>query len=82
MSKVKSVAFRWAVKWRQKNSLDGTTEYFIGRHKNVFTSRNAARIYIQEKYGYIKTRPDLQQEPHGWKMPIPVKVKIVMSEVA
>lgn len=82
MSKIKSVAFGWAVKWRSKNHLDGTTVHFMGRHVDVFSSREAARIYIQDKYGYIKTRPDLQQEPHGWKMPIPTKVKITMSEVA
>lgn len=76
------VVFGWSVKWRSHNRLDGTTEHFMGGHAAVFCSREAARIYIRDKYGYIKTRPDLQLEPHGWKMPIPVKVKIVMSEVA
>lgn len=42
----------------------------------LFTTRSEARRYICERYGYIKTRPDLQAEPHGWKMPVPVRVAV------
>ena len=86
----------WAIKWRSKNKLDGETEQLIGRfHKfsknepdflsgyNImtFTTRDQARKFIKEHYNYIKDRPDLRKEPHGWKMPIPVKVQVEIKEL-
>lgn len=42
----------------------------------LFRTRSEAREWIEKEYGYLRTRPDLQAEPHGWKMPIPVRVVI------
>ena len=43
---------------------------------NLFLTRVSALAAIEKKYGYIRTREYLRIEPHGWHMPIPVKVKI------
>ena len=50
----------------------------------VFESRDAAREFIKSKYGYIagSPRPDLRREPHGWRMPVAVKVVVAVKEVA
>lgn len=82
--KLKRTERRWAAKWRSKNFIDGTTEHFIRFQEGqicVFTTRKDARDFITEKYGYIKDRPDLRKEPHGWKMPIPVRVEIRTREI-
>jgi len=46
----------------------------------LFRTRRECRDYIKEKYGYIKNREDLREEPHGWRLPRPVKVEIVIQE--
>ena len=81
----------WAIKWRSENRLDGKTEHLMGRHhpsmpkvpdhlagytKIVFSTRQGAREFIREHYGYIRERADLRREPHGWKMPVPVQVTV------
>lgn len=86
----------WAVKWRSKNTLDGYRAHLMGRFYAdntkvpeflagytimVFYTRAKARKWIQKNYGYIKTRPDLLCEPHGWKMPVAVQVTVSIKEV-
>lgn len=68
----------WGVLWREINQLDGVTEHlmFDQLQPALFRTRQEARDWIEEEYGYIRTRPDLHTEPHGWKMPIPVRVKV------
>ena len=71
----------WVIEWQQENKLDGKTVYFIGDGTGLpkrFRTRKEARQYRDEKYGFIKDRPDLQNEPHGWKLP---KVRRVEVEV-
>ena len=77
------VCQRWAVQWRSDNKLDGKQRRLLwaGERPLLFYTRRAAREYIHEKWGYIKLRPELQQEPHGWKMPLPVKVRVTIKEV-
>ena len=87
----------WAVKWRSQNHLDGKTEYLMGRFgwqvesvpgyvagytTAVFKTRQDAREFIRKRYGYIRERPDLRREPHGWKTPVPVRVTVQVAEVA
>lgn len=71
---------RWAVEWHSKNRLDGETRYFMwaGETPLLFRTRARARAHIVEEFGYIKTRLDLQAEPHGWKMPRAVKVEVLL----
>lgn len=78
----KGTVTHWAIQWRENNQLDGKVRYFLwdkGRPL-LFATRKAAREYIREKWGYIKTRPDLRGEPFGWRMPVAVKVKVVLTE--
>ena len=83
----------WAIKWRSENRLDGKTEHLMGLwpdysrlanvsgyHRAVFRTRQQARDFNNKHNGYIRNRPDLQREPHGWKMPIVVKVSVTVAE--
>lgn len=71
----------WAVLWRSKNTLDGYSEFLLGTpdhptRTKLFESRREAREFVREEFGYIKERSGLRKEPHGWKMPMPVRVRI------
>jgi hypothetical protein len=72
----------WAIEWHSHNRLDGDNKHIIYQNylPVLFRTRKAARLFIKEKYGYIKDRPDLKREPHGWRMPTAIKVKIVKVE--
>ena len=67
---------RWGVLWQSKNQVDGRTERLLWDHGQLvmFRTRREARQFAHVQYDYIKTRPDLRQEPHGWQMPRPVKL--------
>jgi hypothetical protein len=69
----------WGLLWRSCSFLDGRREHLIREDclVKMFRTRREARAYAQEKYGYIKTREDLRREPHGWRMPAPVRVSIL-----
>jgi hypothetical protein len=69
---------RWAVQWNSKNLLDGPCQYFMrkGVEPVLFRTRQEARRFITEKFGYIAARADLQSEPHCWQMPRAVKVVV------
>ena len=68
----------WAGQWHTKNKLDGETKHILYENclPMLFHTRREAREYINKKYGYIRTRPDLRAEPHGWRLPTAVKVKV------
>lgn len=87
----------WAIKWRSESQLSGKVERFVGCRGAVnppvpvhldgyttalFRTREEARGHIRQHFGYIRRRPDLRAEPHGWKMPVPVKVRVSIEEVA
>jgi len=68
----------WAALFRTVNKLEGarcsiTHHYCIPA---LFRTRKEASIFIEKEYGFIRRRKDLQDEPHGWIMPIPVRVNI------
>ncbi len=70
----------WAILMRSRNRLDGYREWLDGTvdhpcRRRLFETRKEARSYIKEHYGYF-SRPDLTAEPHGWKMPVPVRVEV------
>ena len=46
----------------------------------LFRTRREAREYINEKYGYIRTRKDLRAEPHFWRMPRAVRVSVTWNK--
>ena len=68
----------WGALWRSYNRLNGHTTHLLNHDylPVLFRTRKEARDYIEGEYGYIKTRIDLRAEPHGWKMPIAVRVKV------
>lgn len=75
---------RWGILWRSENRLDGKRQYFLwdGTLPLLFRSRADAREYISDRFGYIAERPDLRREPHGWKMPSPIKVDVHIKSEA
>ena len=79
---VKRTMVRWGAKWRSKNKLDGITEHIVFDNLDPVLSHTKKGIteFIKERYGYIAKRKDLRQEPHGWRMPKPIKLKITMTE--
>lgn len=72
----------WAAKWSQTNRLDGHREHLIlfdwrtHRPDRLFNTRRECREWIEQEYGYIRTRSDLRREPHGWRLPQPVRVHV------
>ena len=70
----------WGLEWYSRNTLDGETRGLLwdGPAKPLlYRTRNEARADALKRYGYIKNRPDLRREPHGWRMPRPVSVDLV-----
>lgn len=79
---VRKEATRWAILWRQENQLDGKREHLVGDGHDLplmFLTRAECRSHLRDRYGYIRTRPDLKTEPHGWKMPRVVKIVVAVE---
>jgi len=72
------MSYLWAAQWRSKNKLDGETTHIIKVNliPALFKTKRECLAFIKEKYGYIAMRKDLRIDPHGWKVPIPIKVRI------
>jgi hypothetical protein len=80
----------WAIERRSDNWLDGKASHlqtWWNLHPSVncqvmlFNSRSSAREFNHKENGYIKHRPDLMNEPHGWKMPRVVRVEVTYKVV-
>ena len=73
---------RWGVLWRSENILEGRERYIMWESEcpMLFRTRVQARKWIHENYGYIAKRPDLKREPHGWRMPVPVRVEVRLAD--
>lgn len=69
---------RWGAMWHSESRLSSVREFLIHRDciPVLFDTRRKARIFIKKEYGYLKTRKDLREEPHGWRLPRPVRVEI------
>lgn len=67
----------WAVEWDHDwgASLQWHPEPGPGFYR-LFRTRRACRAYIEERYGYIRRRPDLKAEPFKWRMPRAVRVEV------
>ena len=74
---------RWGALWRSENELDGRTRHIICDHERpvLFITRDEARAWIREEYAWLKKRGDLRREPHGWRMPVPVRVEIRLADM-
>jgi hypothetical protein len=69
---------RWGALWHSRNTLGGDFEHLLFENCSpvLFRTRREARKWIDDKYGYIRNRPDLKAEPHGWKIPTAVRVTV------
>jgi hypothetical protein len=69
---------RWGLLWQSSSNLDGERAHIICDNcmPALFRTRQQARDYANERYGYIRNRADLRGEPHGWRMPIPVQMSV------
>ena len=73
----------WGVEWHSKSEVDGERRFIMWAfgHPLAFFTRKAAKDWIDENYGYIKKRPDLKGEPHGWRLPQPIRIRISVEKV-
>ena len=70
-------AVRWSVRWRSVGH--DATEHIIyeNRLPVLFCTRVEARAWIDQTFGYIRNRKDLRSAPFGWRMPQPIRVKVI-----
>ena len=74
----------WAVEGRASSKAGGERQFPTwDQHDRfrVFETRRDCRAYIEERWGYLRERPDLRAGPFGWRMPRAVRVT-VQREVA
>ena len=77
--------FWWCPKKALARNKPGVTHYsehleFRDCRPIIFQTRKEAREYAEKKYGYIKTRKDVREFPHFWRMPIPVRITGIQFE--
>lgn len=87
------ITMGWAIRWRTHDweallgkYHDYNNKFYIPDSLNgytvmVFPTRQKARDFVKKHFAYIKNRPDLQTEPHNWKMPKVVKVLVTVQEI-
>ena len=70
-------AIRWGVRWRKTGIIP--SEYIVYENSLpvLFRTRAEARAWIDKRYGYIRRRKDLRNWPHSWRIPQPIRVKVV-----
>jgi len=64
----------WGALWR--NSTYELDLIYSSGLPLLFRTRAEARAWILKNYGYIKTRKDLREPPHNWRVPLAVRVKV------
>lgn len=72
---------RWGILHRKENKLDGKKSWLRCDRTcmpEMFQTREEAREFISVNLKSTYSRPELKIEPHGWKMPIPVKIEIIV----
>ena len=68
---------RWSLLWQDRSD----PHLIYGDAVPVlFMTRQEAREYAAERFGYIGRRPDLRRAPHHWRMPIPIRVEVAPWE--
>jgi uncharacterized C2H2 Zn-finger protein len=78
-------ASAWAIAHETNNMLDGKRKYLEGTRGSagilLFKTREEARVHVDKRHGYLRDRPDLRGEPHGWRKPKVVKVSVLIKEI-
>ena len=70
---------RWSVMWR---TADGDCHIvWDGCLPLLFRTKADAAKYIRHRWGYIATRTYLRRPPHNWRMPRPVKVRVILEVI-
>lgn len=81
--KLKRTKNVWVAVWHSRNALDGRARHIMNDHISnnpmTFPTREKARQWVRKEYGFIRTRPDLQAEPHGWRMPTVAKATLTLT---
>ncbi len=74
------MSIHWGIEWHSKNKLDGNQRVIMWEDCKplMFPTRQLARDYIVRKFGYIRHRADLRREPHGWRVPQAVRIKLTV----
>lgn len=74
----------WGVLWRSRNKRDGVTEHIIFDNciPLMYRTRQQARDTIKQRWGHLLDRGDLRAEPHGWRMPVPVRILVTVKRRA
>lgn len=67
----------WLPRW--KGNRLTPDRLMAGRAGKVFDTKRECKAFIDETWGYIKTRPDLRRAPHFWRLPKPVRVRVVVT---
>lgn len=81
------VVSAWAIAHVSNSLTDGYRRWLEGDLRSpvnvlLFHTREEARASIRQRHGYVwRNRPDLRREPHGWRMPQPVKVSVTVREL-
>jgi hypothetical protein len=74
----------WAAEWHSHNKLDGDQRWLMCKpvppYVMLWKTRRECAAWIHETHGYIASRHDLRVEPHGWRMPRPVKVDVRIAK--
>lgn len=85
---IKRVDHRWGIVKSSDNWLDGAREWFDPAWQNglnmvpmprMYVTRREAREACTRMRNDLKGRPDLQAQPHGWKMPRVCKIKVTFE---
>jgi len=86
---IKRVDHRWGIERHSDNWLGGETKWLEPAWQNglnmvpmprLYKTRREAREYRRREFAYLNPaslsfRPDLANQPHGWKHPRVVKVE-------
>ena len=68
---------RWAIRWRSVGFTPTEHIVYENRMPVLFRTRAEARVWIDKEYGHIRGRKDLRDWPFGWRIPRPIRVKVV-----
>ena len=73
---------RWGLKWRSQNHAQGRSEHicWLGDSPTLFRTRREARAFQHKQYAYIRTRRGFKAEPHGWKLPAIIRIRVTLEE--
>lgn len=76
-TRIESPVIRWALEWR---GAEGRVFIWEDLKPLLFMTKREATEHAASKYGFIRTRKDLRSPPHNWRVPVPVRVEVVLKQ--